>query len=60
MLGLLQGKFGIPTGRMSVAGYAENAPAESNETTEGRAHNRRVEIVLLSAEAMKNEPKGTQ
>lgn len=60
MLGLLQGKFGIPTERMSVAGYAENAPAESNETVEGRAHNRRVEIVLLSAEAIKNEPKGKQ
>jgi chemotaxis protein MotB len=58
MLGLLQGNFGIPAERMSVAGYAENAPAESNDTEEGRAHNRRVEIVLLSAEAMKNEPKG--
>jgi chemotaxis protein MotB len=34
--------------QMSVAGYAEFHPATSNATPEGRARNRRVDIVLLS------------
>jgi chemotaxis protein MotB len=34
---------------MSVAGYAEFHPATSNATAEGRARNRRVDIVLLGA-----------
>jgi chemotaxis protein MotB len=33
--------------QMSVAGYAEFHPAASNTTAEGRARNRRVDIVLL-------------
>ena len=42
---------------MTVAGYAENAPADDNSTPEGRAHNRRVDLVLLSAEGLKGEPQ---
>jgi chemotaxis protein MotB len=34
--------------QMSVAGYAEFHPATSNSTAEGRARNRRVDIVLLN------------
>jgi chemotaxis protein MotB len=34
--------------QMSVAGYAEFHPAVSNATPEGRARNRRVDIVLLN------------
>jgi chemotaxis protein MotB len=34
--------------RMSVAGYAEYHPVASNATAEGRAKNRRVDIVLLT------------
>lgn len=34
---------------LSVAGYAEFHPAASNVTAEGRARNRRVDIVLLDA-----------
>ena len=33
--------------KMSVAGYAEFHPAASNATLEGRARNRRVDLVLL-------------
>jgi len=58
MLELLRDRFGIPTGSMAVAGYAENAPADTNETEQGRAHNRRVDVVILSAEGMKSEPIG--
>jgi chemotaxis protein MotB len=56
MLDLLQNQFHVAGSRMAVAGYAENAPSDSNETEEGRAHNRRVDVVVLSAEAMKAEP----
>ena len=56
MLELLRQNFGIAPERLSVAGYAENAPVESNETEEGRARNRRVDLVILSAEALKAEP----
>jgi chemotaxis protein MotB len=37
--------------QMSVAGYAEFHPATSNATAEGRARNRRVDIVLLKGSA---------
>jgi chemotaxis protein MotB len=57
MMDLLHQRFEIPTRRMSVGGYAENAPADTNETAEGRSHNRRVDLVVLSAEAELNEPK---
>jgi chemotaxis protein MotB len=56
MLELLRQKFGIAADRMSIAGYAENAPVESNDTDEGRARNRRVDLVILSDEAVKSEP----
>uniref|UniRef100_Q02C73 OmpA/MotB domain protein n=1 Tax=Solibacter usitatus (strain Ellin6076) TaxID=234267 RepID=Q02C73_SOLUE len=56
MLELLRDRFQIPASRMAVAGYAENAPADTNETEEGRAHNRRVDLVLLSAGAQTAEP----
>lgn len=56
MLELFQDRFDIPTARMAVAGYAENVPSDTNETEDGRAHNRRVDLVILSAEGMKSEP----
>lgn len=56
MLELLESRFNIPTDRMAVAGYAENAPTDTNDTEEGRAHNRRVDLVVLSAQGMKSEP----
>lgn len=57
MLELLRQRFQIAPERMAVAGYAENAPTDTNQTEEGRAHNRRVDLVVLSAEAMKSEPQ---
>ncbi|HEV3199839.1 MAG TPA: flagellar motor protein MotB [Bryobacteraceae bacterium] len=56
MLELLRQRYDIPPERMAVAGYAENAPTDTNETAEGRAHNRRVDLVVLSADALKSEP----
>jgi chemotaxis protein MotB len=38
--------IGVLQNRMSVQGYGSQVPIESNSTAEGRAKNRRVEIVL--------------
>lgn len=38
---------GMPPERMSAASYGEYKPAQSNETREGRAANRRIEIVVV-------------
>jgi chemotaxis protein MotB len=56
VLDVLADRFGVPRRRTAVAGYADNAPVDSNETTEGRAHNRRVDVVLLSAAGLQSEP----
>jgi chemotaxis protein MotB len=56
MLELFRQKFGVAPERLSVAGYAENAPVDSNDTDEGRARNRRVDLVILSDEGVKSEP----
>jgi len=38
---------GVDAARMSAAGYADSAPAASNDDEQGRAQNRRIEIVLM-------------
>ncbi|GAB6183536.1 OmpA/MotB family protein [Thermodesulfovibrio hydrogeniphilus] len=38
---------GLSPDRFTIAGYGEYRPVESNETPEGRAKNRRVEIVIV-------------
>jgi chemotaxis protein MotB len=59
MLELLRDRFQIPPSRMAIAGYAENSPSDTNDTEEGRAHNRRVDLVLLSAGALTSEPQAS-
>jgi len=39
---------GVALDRMATISYGEDAPAQDNGTAEGRARNRRVEIVVLS------------
>ncbi|MDR3284349.1 MAG: flagellar motor protein MotB [Treponema sp.] len=39
--------YGVDEKQFSVAGYADTRPKFSNETAEGRAYNRRVDIVIL-------------
>jgi chemotaxis protein MotB len=48
MLELFTDRFGIPADRLAVSGYAETKPVDSNDSAEGRAHNRRVDIVILN------------
>jgi len=38
---------GVPASRVSSAGYADQRPIDSNRTPDGRAHNRRVAVVVL-------------
>jgi len=41
--------YGFPPSRLSAAGYAEFHPVALNNTPEGRAQNRRVDIVVLNS-----------
>lgn len=41
-------KYRIAPARLSAAGYAEYHPVALNDSPEGRAHNRRVDIVILN------------
>ena len=39
--------FGVDESQFSIAGYADTQPKFSNDTEEGRAYNRRVDIIIL-------------
>jgi chemotaxis protein MotB len=39
---------GLPSGRVSAAGYGDERPVADNAAEEGRARNRRVELVVLA------------
>jgi chemotaxis protein MotB len=56
MLDLLSTRFGIPHERLAVVGYADTVPKASNDTDEGRARNRRVDIVILNQRVAPNHP----
>ena len=48
MIRLLIMRYDLPASRLSAAGYAEFHPAATNLTIEGRAQNRRLDIVILA------------
>jgi chemotaxis protein MotB len=56
ILELLSDKFNVPRNRLSIAGYADTAPIASNDTEEGRARNRRADIVILNEQGVIAEP----
>ena len=39
--------FGVDESKFSIAGYADTRPVFSNDTREGQAYNRRVDIIIL-------------
>jgi chemotaxis protein MotB len=43
--------YNIPPERLSAAGYAEFRPKATNTTAEGRAKNRRVDIIVLGKDS---------
>jgi chemotaxis protein MotB len=51
VLHFLQDRVGVSGERLSAVGYGEYQPISSNATAEGRAENRRIQIVLTAAKA---------
>ena len=47
LLTLLSGQFGIPESRLSIQSYGSYSPRNQNDTEDGRAENRRVEMLIL-------------
>ena len=56
MMNLMTGRFGVSMEKCAIAGYADTVPVDTNDTPEGRAHNRRVDVVILNQQAMLAEP----
>jgi chemotaxis protein MotB len=51
LMELLTSRYGIDDSRLSISSYGASEPAHSNETREGRAENRRVEILIYNGAA---------
>jgi outer membrane protein OmpA-like peptidoglycan-associated protein len=47
--------LGVEDKRIRIAGEGEAVPVASNDTTDGRQENRRVEIAIFANEDMKEE-----
>jgi chemotaxis protein MotB len=60
MLELFRHQYQIPQDRMSIAGYAETTPIASNDSEQGRAKNRRVDLVVLNMKVLSSEPPKAQ
>jgi chemotaxis protein MotB len=56
MLEFLTVRCGIPESRLTITAHAHTVPADTNDTEQGRARNRRVNLVLLSRYGAMNEP----
>jgi chemotaxis protein MotB len=52
-------EYGFSPNRLAAAGYAQYHPTDTNDTVEGRAHNRRVDIVVLNPNPMAESDAGT-
>ncbi len=50
-------QFEFTPEKLSAAGYGEFCPIDTNDTVEGRARNRRVDIVLLNSGFTRGEPR---
>ena len=51
---------GIPAERLSIIGYGENRPLVANDSSENRAINRRVDVVILKKKYDYFEPPTTE
>jgi outer membrane protein OmpA-like peptidoglycan-associated protein len=41
-------RYGLAAGRLSTTGFGKSQPKDTNDTLEGRGHNRRVELMKIS------------
>jgi len=57
VLQYLSGAFDLDPARLSIAGYGEYRPVSPNDDEAGRRLNRRVDIVILSTEQSRSEPR---
>jgi chemotaxis protein MotB len=57
MLDLFTTHYKISPQRLCIGGYADTVPVESNDSAEGRAHNRRVDIVIVNPEGLSVETR---
>lgn len=56
MLEILTERYEIAMDRFAIAGYADTLPIASNDTPEGMARNRRVDVVILNKEVVVLKP----
>jgi chemotaxis protein MotB len=52
MMETLATRFHVSYNRMAIVGFADTQPEVSNDTVEGRARNRRVDIVIMNQYAL--------
>ncbi len=57
LLEMFSTEFAVPRERMSIGGYADTAPIDTNDSVEGRARNRRCDIIILNQAGAVAEPK---
>jgi chemotaxis protein MotB len=48
MMELLATHYGVDRSRVAITGFADNEPEATNDTPEGRAKNRRVDVVIMN------------
>jgi chemotaxis protein MotB len=56
---LLIVRYRFSPDRLSAAGYAEYHPIAGNDTPQGRAQNRRVDVVILSEHIVRSDTSVT-
>ncbi len=54
MLELFCVHYGLPRNRFAIAGYADTSPVDTNDTPDGRGHNRRVDLIILNQTVVVN------
>jgi chemotaxis protein MotB len=57
ILSMFSQEHSVPEKRMAVTGYADTYPVAGNDTAEGRAKNRRVDVLVMSERAMISAPQ---
>jgi chemotaxis protein MotB len=57
LMDVMTSRYGVPRERVAIAGYADTVPVDTNDSPEGRARNRRVDVILLNPQGERSEPR---